>query len=414
MRWPRLWHFVLLAVGLNLVIGACGRAAPGETSTPQVSQPSVVATATATGSAPPPRATVGPTEAPTATVEAVPSTVPASALDPAVEQAVDEYLATVFDGQPFSGAVLIAQGDAVLLGKGYGMADRAQAIPNTLETRFRLGSVTKPFTAIAILMLQEEGRLDVATPVCQYLADCPPAWREITVAQLLAHTSGIPDLTRFPDFEATKGEPSTPAELLTRLMDKPLDFPPGTRWQYSNSGYLVLGVVIERVAGQSYGDFVQARIITPLGMDASGYDHNLDILATGYTPAGTMADYIDMSIPYAAGALYSSVTDLYRWDRALAVDDLLSPEWRAAMFTIHAPLEPGNPDVGYGYGWIVRETPGGKVVEHNGVIEGFSAGIQRYLDEDAVIIVLSNEQARHIDAVIDGLERIVLRGATTP
>lgn len=400
----RAIQFLLVGV-LGMLLVACGRTAPVETSAPTV---------TATLLPPTPAPTIPPTQAPEVTPEASPTAAPISTLDPAVGAAVDRYLATVFDGQPFSGAVLVAQGNTVLLRKGYGLADREQGIPNTPETRFRLGSVTKPFTALAMLLLVEAGQVDVGAPVCLYLAECPAAWGEITVEQVLAHTAGIPDLTRFPDFEATKGEPATPEELLARFMDRPLDFPPGTRWQYSNSGYLVLGAVIEQVTGQAYAAFMQAQVFAPLGMQATGYDHNLDTLAVGYTPAGSQADYIDMSIPYAAGALYSTVMDLYRWDRALARGELLSPGLRDAMFTIHVPLEPGNPSVGYGYGWIVRDTPAGKIVEHNGQIEGFSAGIRRYLGEDAVIIVLSNEQARHIAAVIDGLEAIVLRGSVAP
>lgn len=408
-------RFVLLTDAL-LLLAACARALP-ETPVAQATQPAVTTADTAanTAAATAPAASAEPpTPAPTATAAQTSPDTPTPAFDAATQAEVEQYLATVFAGQPFSGAVLVAKGGTVLLNQGYGMADRAQEIPNTPQTRFRLGSVTKPFTAIAILMLHDEGKLDIVAPVCQYLASCPPAWREITLAQILSHTAGIPDLTRFPDFEATKGEPSTPEQLLARFMDKPLDFPPGSRWQYSNSGYLVLGVVVERVAGQPYESFLQERIFTPLAMQSSGYDHNLDSLAVGYTPTGEQADFIDMSIPFAAGALYSTVEDLYRWHRALDADQLLPQPLRDAMFTIQAPLEPGEPNAGYGYGWIVRDLPNGKIVGHNGVIEGFSAGIRRYLGEDAVIIVLSNEQARHIDALIDGLEAIILRGTGAP
>jgi CubicO group peptidase (beta-lactamase class C family) len=223
----------------------------------------------------------------------------------------------------------------------------------------------------------------------------------------LSHSSGIPDFTEFPDFVETKGQPSTPRETLARFAERPLDFAPGEQWRYSNSNYIVLGLIIEQVTGKPYEAVVQEQIFAPLDMTGSGYDHNLDSLAVGYLPTGAPAGFVDMSIPYAAGGLYSTVEDLFRLDRALVDGTLLTPQLRAGMFSVQAPFGPNEPPGGYGYGWVVEESPAGKVVWHNGSIEGFSAGIWRAVEEDLLIVVLSNEEQRSPLAVVEGVARLL-------
>src|SRR5713226_3883186 len=202
---------------------------------------------------------------------------------PRMEQVVQSYVSN----KQFMGAVLIARDKTVLLNKGYGFANLEWDIPDSPTTKFRLGSVTKQFTAACILLLEERGKWKVDDPVKKYIADAPPAWDKVTIFNLLTHTSGIPSFTDFPDYASTEAIATTPEKLVMRFRDKPLEFQPGEKWHYSNSGYVLLGYLIERISGQSYAQFVQENIFKPLQMQDSGYDSNSAIIAhraSGYTP----------------------------------------------------------------------------------------------------------------------------------
>lgn len=301
---------------------------------------------------------------------------------------VDEYLNALVKQNRFSGAVLLARDGRVLLSKGYGMANLEAEVPNTPQTKFRLGSVTKQFTAMAILILQEKGKLSVQDSVCKYLDSCPQSWNPITIHNLLTHTSGIPNLTSFQDFRRVKMFPTTALEAIATFKDKPLEFAPGERFNYSNSGYILLGHIIERASGKPYADFLRENIFQPLGMKNTDYDVNSAIIknrASGYTrgPGGIMnADYINMTIPFAAGGLYSTVEDLYLWDRALYTEKLVSKKSLEAMNT---PFKDG-----YGYGVGVNESFGLKNIAHGGGIEGFSTFLSRFINDDGTVVVLSN------------------------
>jgi CubicO group peptidase (beta-lactamase class C family) len=320
------------------------------------------------------------------------STLPAATLLPSdVISTTDAFLNRMLKARLFSGSVLIARNGEILLRKGYGMADRDKQIPNTPQTKFRLGSITKQFTAMAILMLQEQGKLQVQNRICTYFSKCPTAWQEITIHHLLTHTSGIPNFTDFPDYQKTKQSPSSPTQTIGRFNDKPLDFQPGTKWSYSNSGYIVLGFIIEQVSGQSYEMFLREHIFGPLKMMDTGYEHNNDLLAVGYANTVSKADAIDMSIPYAAGALYSTVEDLYRWDQALDTEQLVSKKLREQMFTSFVSV-PDSSGGGYGYGWFIGTEVNRPMVGHGGGIEGFSTNIFRFRDDKVTIIVLSNQE----------------------
>src|SRR6476469_8371708 len=172
----------------------------------------------------------------------------------------------------FMGTVLVARDGKSLLDKGYGFANLEWQVPNTPTTKFRLGSITKQFTAASILLLEERGKLKIEDPVKKYLPDAPAAWDKVTIFSLLTHTSGIPSFTGFPDYTSTEAIPSTPEKLVARFRDKPLEFQPGEKWNYSNSGYVLLGYLIEKISGQSYADFVKQNIFDKLGMKDSGYD----------------------------------------------------------------------------------------------------------------------------------------------
>jgi CubicO group peptidase (beta-lactamase class C family) len=289
----------------------------------------------------------------------------------------------------FSGSILIARDGKVLFCQGYAMASLEHDVPNTPGTKFRLGSITKQFTAMAILILQERGKLSVQDQVKRFMPDAPKAWDDITIHHLLTHTSGIPNYTAFPDFMRALRAHVTLKDLIAKFKDKPLDFKPGQQHRYSNSGYIVLGQIIETVAGQSYASFLGASIFGPLGMKDTGYDNATTIIkhrAAGYVRrlglVLTNCDYIDMSIPHAAGALYSTVEDLLKWDQALYAEKLVSRKSLDAMFT---PFKDG-----YAYGWAIDERFGEKRYSHGGGIMGFVTTIERYPDQKVLVVALSN------------------------
>jgi CubicO group peptidase (beta-lactamase class C family) len=332
------------------------------------------------------------------------SEVPQAAPDPArMEQVIRSFVTA----KQFMGSVLVARGDDVLLDKGYGFADLEWDIPNTPTTKFRLGSVTKQFTAASILLLEERRKLSVNDTVKKYMRDAPPAWDKITIFNLLTQTSGIPNFTSFPDYASLEPFAATPEQLVTRFRDKPLDFQSGEKWSYSNSGYVLLGYLIEKISGESYAKFVQENIFTPLGMKDSGYDSNSAIVAhraKGYQmgPEGPVhAGYLDMSILLSAGGLYSTTEDLLRWVQGLFGGKLLSAASLEKMTT------PYKDD--YAFGLLVHTAGGQKVVEHTGGLEGFNT-IVRYFPEDKLtVIVLSNFNGPPTD--IAGKLSILAHGA---
>jgi CubicO group peptidase (beta-lactamase class C family) len=300
---------------------------------------------------------------------------------------LDKYLSAAAK-QGFTGSALVAKGGKVIFSKGYGMANAEWSIPNTPRTKFRLGSITKQFTAAAILLLQERGKLSVRDPICKFFDNCPESWKEITIHHLLTHNGGIPNFTSFPDYRKTMMIPVTMESLVARFKDKPLDFKPGEKMSYSNSGYVALGHIIEKVGGEPYESFLQKNIFDPLKMSNSGYDRHDRVLknrATGYSSrSGKQAnsEYLDMTIPHAAGALYSTVEDLFTWNEALFSDKLLSAKSREAMMTV----DKNN----YAYGLVVNQQHNRKMVSHGGGINGFNTVLARFPEEKVTIVVLRN------------------------
>jgi CubicO group peptidase (beta-lactamase class C family) len=318
---------------------------------------------------------------------------------------IDEYMNAAAKVERFSGAILVARDGKVIAAKGYGMADVENDVPNTPETKFRLGSLTKQFTSASIMLLQERGKLSVQDPVCKYVAPCPEAWQPVTIHHLLSHTAGVPNFTAFPDYKKTMREPVNAESLVARFRDRPLDFKPGEDWRYSNSGYALLGYVIEKISGESYENFLRKNIFEPLGMTNTGYDHPEEIVkrrARGYAPRGdglVNAAYIDMTIPFAAGGLYSTVGDLYLWDQALHGGKLLKKPSLDAMLT---PVRNK-----YGYGLGIDKIFGRPMAGHSGGIEGFATSIIRFTDDRATFIVLSNNEAARPQRVAGDLAAIV-------
>jgi CubicO group peptidase (beta-lactamase class C family) len=327
---------------------------------------------------------------------------------PRMEQVVQSYVSA----DRFMGSVLVARGSEIILDKGYGYANLEWEVPNSPSTKFRLGSITKQFTAASILLLEERGKLSVGDPVKKYMPDAPAAWDKITIYNLLTHTSGIPSFTGFPDYASLEPFPTTPEQLVKRFRDKPLDFQPGEKWSYSNSGYVLLGYLIEKVSGESYERFVQDNIFVPLGMKDSGYDSNSAIIphrAAGYSPGPNgpeNAGYINMTVPLSAGGLYSTADDLLRWEQGLFGGKLLSSASFQKMTT------PFKNDYACGLG--VHTANGRKVIEHGGGIEGFNTMLAYYPEDKLGVVVLSNingpstgDIASKLAAVAHG-EKVVL------
>jgi CubicO group peptidase (beta-lactamase class C family) len=350
----------------------------------------------------------GPSISVTLSSFATESPPPSPTLDPEGQASkIDKILSDQTERQSFTGAMLVARNDEIGLSQGYGWADRDNQIPNSPQTRYRLGSITKQFTAMAVLILQTQGRLNVQELICLYLLECPDSWREITIHHLLTHMSGIPDLTEFPDFKTFKATPSSPEKTIARFKDKPSDFQPGEKWHYSNSSYVLLGYIIEQVSGQSYEMFLQQNIFDPLHMTNTGYDHNDGSLATGYTGVDSnwdKPDDIDMTLPYAAGGLYSTVENLYRWDQALYTKQLVPHESLDLMFTPHAKMTMNG--LGYGYGWFVGKMNNHQAVSHGGGIDGFVTEIRRYINDGITIIILSNRQTTNVPQIADQIASI--------
>jgi CubicO group peptidase (beta-lactamase class C family) len=303
-----------------------------------------------------------------------------------IEQIVQSYVAD----HKFMGTVLIAKGGNVIFDKGYGYANLEWQIPNTPDTKFRLGSVTKQFTAASILLLEERGKLKTDDAVKKYLPDAPAAWDKITIYHLLTHTSGIPSFTSFPEYPDFEKKPATPQELVKRFQDKPLEFEPGSQFKYSNSGYLLLGYLIDKISGEKYPQFVKENIFVPLAMADSGYDLNATVIphrASGYTPTPPNGEiqntgYIDMTIPYSAGALYSSARDLLKWERALYGGKVLQA---ASLTKMTTPFKDN-----YGCGLFISTSGGHKKIDHGGGIEGFNTELAYYPDDHLAVIVLAN------------------------
>lgn len=301
-----------------------------------------------------------------------------------IEQIVQSYVAD----KQFMGSILVSQNGQVLLDKGYGFANLEWQIPNSSSTKFRLGSLTKQFTAAAILLLEERGQIDIAESINKYLLDTPTTWNNITIFNLLTHTSGIPNYTQFPDFPSMTTIKKTPEQQIELFRNKPLEFQPGSNYEYCNSGYVLLGYLIEKISGLTYQDFIVTNIFKPLEMSDSGYDSHSEILlhrASGYeiTPNGLRnTDYLDMSIPYAAGSLYSTTQDLLLWQENLFGGKIISSQ------SLNKMIQPFKNT--YGLGVSIQSEDGHPAITHGGGINGFNTFMIYFPEDKLTIIVLAN------------------------
>lgn len=328
---------------------------------------------------------------------AQPAALEAAALANKVDELMDGHVKT----NDFSGTVLLAKDGNPLVAKGYGHANLEWQIPNAVDTKFRIGSLTKGFTSMLIMQLREQGKLKTEDSVCAYVAPCPEAWKPVTIHHLLTHTSGIPSYTSLPAWREVRTVPKTIDQMIALFRDLPLAGAPGEKFVYNNSGYFLLGVVIEKITGTPYESALAQMILKPLGMADTGYDWPGAILpkrAAGYGGRGSAilnADYIDMQQPYAAGAMYSTVGDLLKWDQAHYTDTLIPNAARATMWT---PFKDN-----YAYGWQVTAPSaanfGHRRIAHSGGINGFSSMLIRLPDLNVTAIVLSNNMSVNAGAV---------------
>ena len=306
---------------------------------------------------------------------------------------LDAYFQRACQSKTFMGAASIAVDGIAVFSDACGWADAEWDVPNAVDTRFRTGSIGKQFTAAAVLLLYQDGQLSLSDPIGKYLTNLPESWRSATIHQLLTHTSGVP----IPDYSALDREyplGPTPMQTIDLLRDKPLLYPHGTKLAYNNTGYILLGFLIEKVSGMRYDRFVQERIFDRLGMRDSGFDDVSKIVprrARGYALDGASfrnADVIDPLTAWSAGGFYSTVHDLTMWSEALAHGKLLNSDSTQRMFAVYP--ETVLEGMHYGYGVVLAERFGHELQYHGGGIKGFTSVLQRYPQVGLVIAVMSN------------------------
>ena len=308
--------------------------------------------------------------------------------------------------------LLVSKNGKPIRSEGYGFSNLELKVPAKPETIFQSGSVGKQFTATAVMMLVETGKVGLNDPLTRYFPEAPSAWKQVTIRQLLSHTAGFTDYPKGFDERKDYSED----ELLKIVESIPLAYLPGTSWSYSNLGYVTLGILIHRVTGEFYGDFLQERIFRPLGMSTTRIIDEADIIpnrASGYRLVqGEVKNqqWVSPSLNTTAdGSLYFSILDLARWDAALYTEKLLRKSSLAQMWTV-APLRNGQPNSAqYGYGWFIAAQDGHRRIEHEGQWQGFETQISRYVDDELTVVVLTNLAGAKPDRIAHGVASIYLQ-----
>lgn len=333
---------------------------------------------------------------------------------------IDQLAHQYADCCQFTGTVLVSEHDKVIFKGGYGLADREWNVPNTPDVKFRVGSITKQFTSMLILQQVEKGTIKLDGHITDYLPDYrKDTGSRVTITNLLDHTSGIPSYTDDPKFfPDTSRNYYAVDDFVTKFCSGDLQFESGSKFHYDNSGYFILGAILEHVTGKKYETLLQENILTPVGMHDTGYDHWSTIIprrATGYSETldgAENAPYLDMALPFAAGSLYSTVEDLYKWDQALYTDKLLSAGLKQKLFTPN--LE------NYGFGWFIRTIPkdepgaGKTIVEHEGGINGFNTDEVRNVDDHDLIVIFNNTPGASLEDFAQGIRAILYGQEPTP
>jgi CubicO group peptidase (beta-lactamase class C family) len=309
-------------------------------------------------------------------------------------------------------ALLVSREGRPIRAEGYGLANVELQVPVRPETIFQSGSVGKQFTATAVMMLVEEGKIHLDDPLRHFFPQGPSWWSKVTIRELLSHTAGFTDYPK--DFDLRKDY--SEEQLLKIVGAIPPAYPPGTDWSYSNMGYLTLGILIHKVTGEFYGDFLQQRIFKPLGMSTTRILSEEDIIpnrAAGYRwVSGNLKnqEWVSPVVNTTAdGSLYFSILDLAKWDAALYTEKLLRSSSLQQMWTV-AALKDGKPNSGhYGFGWFIGDKKGHHVVEHEGGWQGFETQISRYVDDKLTVVVLTNLAEAKPEEIADGVAEIYLK-----
>jgi CubicO group peptidase (beta-lactamase class C family) len=327
------------------------------------------------------------------------------------DKLLDAYMTAETGLRDFNGVVMVVQKDKTLYRKAFGLADMEWNVPNTVDTKFRIGSVTKQFTAACILQLEEQGKLSVNDKLNKYIPDYPKG-DSITIHMLLNHSSGIKNYTSLPEFWPKAILPLSKDSMIALFKNKPLDFPPGSKFSYSNSGYFLLGVIVEKASGKAFNDYLLENVIRKAGLPNTGMDHLDSVLAfraKGYAKKRTggwaHADYIAMEGPYSAGAMYSTLDDLVKWTKALHNNQIISAESRKKMMTPYYD--------NYGYGIGIDSFKTHPRVSHNGGIPGFSSSLAYYPKDDAYVVAISNTGS-NADKISASLSAIIFDFPVTP
>ena len=317
-------------------------------------------------------------------------------VDDALAKRIDVVMAEIYKpGEP-GAAIIVRKDGRTIFRKGYGMADMELGVPVEPDMVFRLGSITKQFTAVSILMLAEQGKLSLQDEITKFLPDLPTQGRTITIEHLLTHTSGLKSYTNLSEWLPLWRKDMTVREIIDLTRDKPMEFAPGERWNYNNTGYVLLGAVIEKVSGLTYEDYVNKMMFGPLGLKHSYYG-NAERIIPRRIPGYQMgkdgfvnAPYLSMTQPYAAGSILSSVDDLAIWNDAVFSGKLIKKEWLDKAFTPY-PLKNGE-STGYGFGWFIANYQGHRIIEHGGGIHGFST-YEMTLPEDRIFLAILTNSA---------------------
>ncbi len=340
-----------------------------------------------------------------------------------IAENIDKYLSIRTEMGNFSGAVLVAKDNQIIIRKGYGLADVEKKIPYTAETRQEIASVSKMFTAFAALRLKNEGKLQLTDSVCKYLADCPDAWKPVAIENLIRHTSGIPDYESALELGSDKyfefmTEPNSSRKIVENARQLPLDFKPGEKFKYSNTAYIILSFIVEKAARMPFAEYVAKKILKPAGMKQSGVlgiQKSTRNLAHGYAPKTELTwekrlggfaltsenlkklPQLTLTPPHGDGFLYSTVDDLWRWSRMMDGGGFVSAEERAEIF---------SPP--YGFGWIIDTDFEQKRFRHNGILPGYLSEFIKFPDNKITIIIFSNLDHTRMSVVARDISAITL------
>ncbi|GAA3692079.1 serine hydrolase domain-containing protein [Nonomuraea antimicrobica] len=343
--------------------------------------------------------------------------------DTRTAEAMRAYLRDLAARKKFTGTALVVRRGEVLVRTAAGAADEARRIPNRPDTVFRIASVTKQFTSMIVLKLRDQGLLGLDDRVCpylvpEYISACPTAWRPITIREILTHTSGIPDIQGLPDFYRKLSLPTTTRQLIQRFVNLPLDFKPGTSWEYSNSGYVLAGAVIQAVTRRPYGAVLEREITGPLHLQHTGYSRGNPPpgYAKGYLTLGQPAAPINGSQAFSATGIYATVDDIARWDRSFGAYRVAPPATVREAFTPQARCPADGclnlPSSAYAFGWLVDRLQGHRLRYHPGLLQGYAASNMYLPDDDIVVVVLSNVQDTDTNGIARHLATLALQSSS--